>query len=516
MSKIINEEALKEKDVLKCEELSVEKDELCIVEESPIKSSVRLRRKTIKEHKLFKPMSESEKLDKFMAMVEENGFNKAVKSMMEHVKAEEQIIEVKYVLKCFSDEGALALFQAVKNVTGICDLTKTQEASGEKVPELIDIELPDGTNVKIPWGCVALPNFDDESYLEMDYNSYNIELTVTGRIKMKFEDEVKSIIDEANRILETESIYKGHAISLEFYDDIAREPKFIDLSNIDENKILISSVAREGLTPILARIQHTEKCIDEGLDLKYSAIMEGQYGTGKTLLAFMIGKIAIRHGWTFIYLKDCRYIAKTLKIAENYAKTDRGCIVFAEDIDQTIRGERDSHMQEILNIIDGGDTKQKPIISIFTTNHIELIEPTFIRGKRIGGLISLGQLDEETSIEFIEKFVINENGYSLMENEEDIKEAAKYLVGIVPAFASEIIDKAKAFMISRGGNKISPSDIRGAANSYKRQMELANLKKHDVKDGQLIKALNYLLYCGIRGKKPNQFDINGEPIDLEP
>jgi len=102
-----------------------------------------------------------------------------------------------------------------------------------------------------------------------------------------------------------------------------------------------------------------------------------------------------------------------------------------------------------------------------------------------------------------------------MENEEDIKEAAKYLVGIVPAFASEIIDKAKAFMISRGGNKISPSDIRGAANSYKRQMELANLKKHDVKDGQLIKALNYLLYCGIRGKKPNQFDINGEPIDLE-
>lgn len=152
-----------------------------------------------------------------------------------------------------------------------------------------------------------------------------------------------------------------------------------DVLNIDENKILISSVAREGLTPILARIQHTEKCIDEGLDLKYGAIMEGQYGTGKTLLAFMIGKIAIRHGWTFIYLKDCRYIAKTLKIAENYAKTDRGCIVFAEDIDQTIRGERDSHMQEILNIIDGGDAKQKPIISIFTTNHIELIEPTFIR-----------------------------------------------------------------------------------------------------------------------------------------
>lgn len=186
MSKIINEEALKEKDVLKCEELSVEKDELCIVEERTIESSVRSRRKTIKEHKLFKPMSESKKLDKFMAMVEENGFNKAVKSMMEHVKAEEQIIEVKYVLKCFSDEGALALFQAVKNVTGNCDLTKTQEASGEKVPELIDIELPDGTNVKIPWGRVALPNFDVSGNAKRRQTHENKNQSLDIKIKITF------------------------------------------------------------------------------------------------------------------------------------------------------------------------------------------------------------------------------------------------------------------------------------------------------------------------------------------
>jgi len=468
------------------------------------------------DNEMFKPMSDDEKLNEFKETISKKGFNAAVKYMMERVKAEEQIIEVSYTLKCFSDEGALALFQAVKAVTGNCDLTATEGMSGDTVPELIDVKLPDGNSVKIPWGRVALPSFDNESYLEMDYSECDSELNVTGTIKMKFEPQVKAIIDEATRILINSSIYKGQAISIEFNEDgDAKEPEFLDLSNIDENKILLSAVAKEGLMPIMARIKHTERCVEEGLDLKYGAIMEGSYGTGKTLLAFMIGKIAVRHGWTFVYLKDCTHLSKTLIIAENYAKTIKGCIVFAEDIDQTVRGDRNAHMQRILNTIDGGDTKQKSIISIFTTNHIELIEPTFMRGKRIGGLISLGPLDGDTALEFIQKFVVNEKGDCLMGNKYDeMSEAAKSLVGIVPAFASEIIDKAKAFMISRGGNTISANDIKGAANSYKRQMEYATLKKRDMEDGQLIKAINYILYCGIKGQKPGPFDVETKPESI--
>lgn len=453
--------------------------------------------------------SDEDKMREFVTLVKVDGFNKAVKSMNEKVKVEEQVIEVEYKLKCFADEGAVALFQAVKNITGRVDLNPSPDMSGDNPPEIIDVNLPNGESIKIPWGVVSLPSFDEDSYLEIEHNCYENILTVTGTIKMKFEPEVKNIINEAQRLLDNHSIYKGQAITLEFNSDCPKEPIFLSLNNIDEKKILISDEAKEGLLPILARIKYTEKCIKEGLDLKYGAIMEGTYGTGKTLTAFLIGKIATENGWTFIYLKDCKYLAKTLEIAENYAKTQKGCVVFAEDIDQTIRGSRDSHMQRILNTLDGGDTKQKPIISIFTTNHIELIEPTFLRGKRIGGLISLGALTEKTAKQFIEMFVTNENGDCLMTSNEEIENAAKALVGIVPAFASEIVDKSKAFMISRGGDVISAVDIELAANSYRRQMEHAKMKEVSEEQG-VIAAINYLLTAGFRGKTDALFDPSGK------
>lgn len=468
----------------------------------------------LEEKELLTPLTDSEKMSQFLEIMKDKGFNEAVKFMNKHVKAEEQVIEVSYTLNCFANEGAYALFKAVQTITGNYNLSTTNEASGPNPPEIIDIDLPNGKSTKVPWGRVALPTFDDDSFLDMEYYDGDVELIVTGSIKMKFEPEVKAIIEEAKRILETRSIYKGQAIAINFDGDYPLEPKFIDLSNIDENKILISKIAHDGLTPIMARIKNTEQCIKQGLDLKYGAIMEGPYGTGKTLMAFMIAKIAISHGWTFIYLKDCRHLAKTLKIAENYVKTKKGCIVFSEDIDQTMRGNRDAHMQEILNTIDGGDTKQKPIISIFTTNHIELIDPTFMRGKRIGGLISLGALDEDTSIEFIEKFVVNDNDVCLMTDKDEIIQAAKALVGIVPAFASEIIDKAKAFMINRGGNIIKAIDIENAANSYKHQMERAQLKNKPTEDGNMVKAVNYLINAAFKGELDGGFDVNDKPIPI--
>ena len=40
-------------------------------------------------------------------------------------------------------------------------------------------------------------------------------------------------------------------------------------------------------------------------------------------------------------------------------------IIFLEDLDQIARGNRDSAMQDILNTLDGGDTKNMNVISIY-------------------------------------------------------------------------------------------------------------------------------------------------------
>jgi len=420
---------------------------------------------------------EEQRLKDLISIAKEDGLEKAMKVMNTRIGAEEQIIEIDYEIKAFQHEGAYAIAQAVERVLGRFDMSPSG-ASG-KPPQLINITLPNGTDVKAPWGTIQLPGFDDDCYIELDYDWDRSEITIEARIRKRYEADMKKIIDVTKDILGKESIYLGEAIELDFDDNgYAEEPSFMDLSTINEDKILFSKNINDGLVPILARIKETDKCLAEGLDIKLGVLMEGIYGTGKTLVAFWLGKIARKYGWTFIYLKHCKDAAKALKIAENYARKGNGVILFTEDIDQVIRGERGSKIQDIVNTLDGGDTKNLPIISIFTTNHIEVIEPTFLRGKRIGSLINFGVLDMDTAQQFIDKLVVDKNGNSLMAKGNTSK-AAEALCGIVPAFASEVIDKAKAYMINRGTRTITNEDIIIAANSYKKQIEFAECKAID-------------------------------------
>lgn len=403
-------------------------------------------------------------------------------------KREEQKVKINYTLKAFPEEGAYAVHQAVIAKYGHLDMNKTGP-SGDRLPELIDVKLPNGSSVKVPWGVVSLPSFDDDSTVEMSYDSECHEFKIIGTIKNKYTTELQELIDNVQKQLDLHSIYKGTALSLEFDEDgYYLSPEFMDLSNIDESKIVLSKGAQEDLTPIFVRIEKTEECVKAGLDLKYGALMEGIYGTGKTLAASFIAKKAIANKWTYIYLKDCKYTAEALKICEQYIHGGTGVVLFTEDIDQALRGERDADMQDILNTMDGVDTKCKPIISIFTTNHIEKIEPTFMRGKRIGGLISLGPLDEETAERFI-KVMVPSSDANISITSDEAKIAAQYLAGIVPAFAAEAIDKAKIFMLGRSTNEMNAEDIRKAAESYKKQISHASMKEQKNQYQELSNAL---------------------------
>lgn len=151
-----------------------------------------------------------------------------------------------------------------------------------------------------------------------------------------------------------------------------------------------------------------------------------------------------------------------------------GAVIFCEDIDQVVRGSRDSAMQDILNTLDGGDTKDMNVITLFTTNHIELIEPTFLRGKRIGTIISMGHLDAETAELFIRKsFEIG--GYVI---NEDLSDVCKFIEDshIAPAFMAEIIEKVKAMMILDDTNEVKAEELRYSVESYLHQVELSKTK----------------------------------------
>lgn len=227
-------------------------------------------------------------------------------------------------------------------------------------------------------------------------------------------------------------------------------------------------------------------------------------GTGKSLLAFKLAKQAVENGWIFIYLKDPSLLAESLRMSKIIDKSGHGVVIFTEDVDQVVRGNRDSAMQDILNTLDGGDTKDMNVISLFTTNHIELIEPTFLRGKRIGSIISMGSLDARTAEEFIRKsFEIG--CYTI---QDDLTEVCKFIEEskIVPAFMAEIIEKVKAMMVLNDQCVVDPKEIRFSVESYLHQVELSKTKNMSITpEKRFVDALKEIMANPAHEKEFGQF-----------
>jgi ATP-dependent 26S proteasome regulatory subunit len=146
-------------------------------------------------------------------------------------------------------------------------------------------------------------------------------------------------------------------------------------------------------------------------------------------------------------------------------------------------------MQDILNTLDGGDSKQMNVISLFTTNHIELIEPTFLRGTRIGSIISLGFLDTKTAQKFIE-FAFEKDGYTI---DPAGMEAVYTLIeqsNIAPAFMAEITESVKSHMILSESNIVKAEYLINSIKSYLIQVDLSRKKDmSETNDMKLASAL---------------------------
>ena len=190
-------------------------------------------------------------------------------------------------------------------------------------------------------------------------------------------------------------------------------------------------------------------------------------------------------------MKSPELLADILRMSKTLDKNGHGIIVFVEDIDQVARGDRNAAMQDILNTLDGGDTKNMNVISLFTTNHLELIEPTFLRGKRIGSIISMSMLNAATAKQYIEKFC---NDVTL---EGDFTPVYQLIEdsNIAPAFMAEIIENVKSNMIIRGDSTVKDTHFTICIKSYLRQVELSKTKDTTMtKELQLANALKEVLH----------------------
>ena len=387
------------------------------------------------------------------------------------IKQSKKMASFKYTLLCWKPDGVYQLNRAINEVFGSAVSKEDKSPSGNSNIDTVDVILADGSRTKVPFGKISLEELGEDSEININYDNDRHLLLVKGQCQFKYQSLIDDIVERTKELLATESIYKNQALEITNLS----EPKIMTLAGIDKQFMVLSKKTEFELQPLRSRILYPEKCIAKGIPLKYGCLLEGKYGTGKTLLAFKLAKDAVNNGWSFVYLKDPSLLAETLRMCKVVDRSGHGVIVFVEDIDQVTRGNRDSAMQDILNTLDGGDTKDMNVITLFTTNHIELIEPTFLRGKRIGSVITMDCLDAETAERFIRETFSEAEGYSV---DDDLSDVCNYIAKaqIAPAFMAEIVESTKSKLIFTEETHVTSFHIKTSVESYQRQVGLASKK----------------------------------------
>lgn len=388
------------------------------------------------------------------------------------IKQSTQMCNFKYEILCFKNDGVYQLNKAIEEIYGVSQGKGDQNMSGEEGKiETVDVQLADGSRIKVPYGTIAIPEAGPSANIKIQYSDQKNLLMITGSCEFRFSAMIDEIVERTKELLGVASIYKNQAIEI----TAGCQPKIMDVTTIDKEFMVLSDRTEYELQPLRARLLNPAKCVEKGISLKYGCLMEGPYGTGKTLLAFKLAKDAVDNNWVFVYLKSPELLAQTLRLAKVIDKNGSGVVIFVEDIDQVTKGNRDTAMQDILNTLDGGDSKSMNVITLFTTNHIELIEPTFLRGKRIGSIISLGFLDAKTAQKFI-TYTFEKDGYVI--NPEGMETVYEMIAqsNIAPAFMAEITESVKSHMILGDNNVVLASYIENSIKAYLRQVELSRTK----------------------------------------
>lgn len=401
-------------------------------------------------------------------------------------------------VKCFPTDGLFVIYETLRQKLNLDFSNQVANMSGDMGPSSDDkidfLVIKDSKNNihKVPEGNIPvdaksllpdrLHNFlgDEEHYIELLRTDEGISLH--GVLPSFVVTLIERSIANFDELLQRNSILLNNSVLIDDFKNI----EYINLSNINDDNYIMSDKVVKEFIPTISRIVKTEECIEAGVDLKSGILLEGPYGTGKTMTAFYLGKIAVENGWTFIYIRNSteENILKTLECLGNYQKASKGLLVFVEDIDRII-SDRKGNANKIVNVLDGGDTKFQKVIVVFTTNHLELIDPSILRGKRISKIINIPAVDDSFAYKFI-KFIpdsLLDKPKSEMTLEEK-KELMSPIIGFVSAFAMEIIDQAKAEAIYND-SKIQKSHLSTIATNYNNQVELAKTsyrKRDNVED----------------------------------
>lgn len=394
---------------------------------------------------------------------------------------EEEVVAVQEQINTFPWDGALALRRVLEKRLGAAITTKTLIDTGmgfiKRPPVEIAVEVAFGKTTMVTWGRYRLPGVTDgDDWLETNVGEHEgmIVFKLTGEVRRKYMPLVKQLADDIKREVALNSIYRGKAVRIRFYNDDGDKiplptPQFLDTTTVDMTQIIYADTVRAAIeTNIFTPIRHATMAARLGVPTKRGVLLSGKYGTGKTLTAYATARVCEQNGWAFVYVQSAEELADAIRFANHYGPA----VVFAEDIDRVTRGDRTPQLDEILNTVDGVDTKQSQVMVILTTNFLGTINEAMLRPGRLDAVIEIEAPDQGAVERLIRVYA-----QGMLDEDTDVSAVAKQLAGQIPATIREVVERSKLYWLTRTNGEektltLAEEDIFYAASTVLAQIKL--------------------------------------------
>lgn len=382
---------------------------------------------------------------------------------------DEQDFAINAEFDCFVYEGAHALNFVLQEKFGWAgaQTVKIETFFGTKEipPTLLNVPVDVGVIEQVPWGRFSLPGVT--GYLETGVHFQGgaggmfgpqgrALFAIGGRVKRKDEAKVKVVIEAVKARLKAHSLYANKAFRLRLKQDgeWMEQPdlNFLELMpSLEKELVLSTRVGNAVKVNLFTPIERTAEVRREGVPLKRGILLAGPYGTGKTMISGVTALKALRNGWTYIVCENGEELADVIRIARSY----QPCVVFCEDIDRIVNGERSVSMDHILNVIDGVESKNAELLIVLTTNDMDSINPALLRPGRLDAIVTVAPPDAEAAERLARMYARGR-----IADDAVLERAPALMAGKISSVIREITERSKlaAIALSEPGKAINITD----------------------------------------------------------
>lgn len=417
----------------------------------------------------------------------------AIVALQRQEKYDNEVVQLDFEFPYFVWDGAYALAKVMQEKYGFVFGETQYSFFGKQPPQLIGIETELGKVEQIAWGKFSVPGIED-GFFTTGYTMKEGRLLFkfSATVKHMYEEEIKALRDKVAEFLEKHSIYKGKAISVRFTDDKGKKllengevptPKFIDVSKAREQELVFPAEVDDAVkTNLFTPIERLQECREAGIPIKRGILLAGPYGVGKTLTAYIAAQKAVKSGITYVYCQNPQEFPDVMRFAAQYAPS----LVFCEDVDRIVPLDRDKSVDELINIVDGVETKNSEIITVFTTNEVRNVNRALLRPGRMDAVIPVHKPDAVA----VQKLIVNYAG-KYLSKDADLTEVGEILKDNIPAVVREVCERAKlaAFKLLPKGERLKQipvSALKEAATTMRMQLELLSNQDRTPKEDDVL------------------------------